>query len=250
MPALELLKSRHSVRSYSEKPVSDDVIRHLQAEITMVNTHEAGMHFTLCLDSPEAFAGLKRNYGMFRGVRHYVAAVVETAYPDAYERAGYCAEQIVVKATELDLATCYVGATFDSKSVPVQLRAGWKILFLITFGYPALKSQTFVSAMAMKFAHRHNRSPEQFFEDGDMPFDKAVETFPYLREGLEAVACAPSALNRQPVRISVRQANGVPTVCAHVDKDELLVDLGIAKYNFAFATGKVWEWGNGAPLLT
>ena len=69
----------------------------------MVNTREAGMHFELVCDDPAPFKGFKASYGMFKGVRNYVAAVVDTSFPDSYERAGYFGQQIVVKAVGLGL---------------------------------------------------------------------------------------------------------------------------------------------------
>lgn len=58
-------------------------------------------------------------------------------------------------------------------------------------------------------------------------------------------------MNRRPVRIIAGEADGKPTLCAKVEKPtpELLIDLGIAKYNFNYATDTLFEWGNGAGLL-
>ena len=252
MTIAEVLKSRHSTRSYSTREISDDIIKKIKAEITLINTVEAGMHFSLVEDSPDAFEGFGKSYGMFSGVRNYIAAVVELSYPDTYERAGFFGEQLVIKATELGLGTCFVGGTFDSASVPVQLRAGWKILFVITIGYPAEKSQTLISGLAMKMIHRHNRKPADFFEKVDMGYEKAISLYPYLEDGLEALACAPSTLNHQPVRIYVEQVADETLLCAKVDKPDNtdnLIDLGIGKYNFALATGGVWNWGNGGSFV-
>ena len=44
---VDFLRSRHSVRSFTPEPLSQEAVRGLKAEITMVNTHEAGMHFEI-----------------------------------------------------------------------------------------------------------------------------------------------------------------------------------------------------------
>ncbi|MDE6400485.1 MAG: hypothetical protein K2L68_06455, partial [Muribaculaceae bacterium] len=92
MTPLELLEKRHSVRSYSDKPVATAVLNKIKAAVTMVNTHEQGLKFQVITDDPEPFHGFDKAYGMFSNPRNYIAAVVDTATPDVYERAGYFAE--------------------------------------------------------------------------------------------------------------------------------------------------------------
>lgn len=252
----EFLRSRRSVRNFTEIPLDAESVKILNAEITMINTHEAGMHFELVTDDAAPFEGFKASYGMFKGVRNYVAAVAETSYPDALERVGYFAEQIVMKAVSLGLGTCFVGGTFASDRTKVNLRAGRKLLFLIAIGYPASRSQTLLSGMAMKFAHRHDRSYQDFYVPAEgYSLEKASCQLPWLVNGLKGVACAPSSLNKQPVRVypklqGMARGAGRLTVTASVEdaNGSSLIDLGIAKYNFAKAAGGVWEWGNGASF--
>lgn len=253
----EFLRSRHSVRNFNDKPLDAAAEKTLRAEITMINTHEAGMYFELITDDPAPFEGFRASYGMFRGVRNYVAVVAETSYPDALERAGYFAEQIVMKAVGLGLGTCFVGGTFASGKARLMLRAGRKLLFVIALGYAADTTQTFMSALAMRVAHRHDKKPADFYvETPDYPLAVAEQQLPWLRNGLKGLACAPSSLNKQPVTIhpklsgSAKSAAGRLTVTATVDETnpENLIDLGIGKYNFAKAAGGVWEWGNGASF--
>lgn len=245
---LMLLKSRHSVRSYSTDPIEPAILNKLKAAVTMVNTHEQGMRFQLITDDANPLRNYSRGYGMFENPRNYVAAVVDVATPYAYERAGYFGEQIVIKAVELGLATCFVGGTYNSSSVKAQVRAGEKILFLILFGYPKGKER-FASRLMAGLIHLKKKDTVSFFE----PVDKltvAEKEFPGLDIGLEAVACAPSAVNRRPVRVYVGEKDGRRCLCAKVGAatPELLIDLGIAKYNFNYATSTECSWGNGSPL--
>lgn len=244
-----LLRKRHSVRSFSEEPLPENVIKKLKAEIVMTNSHEQGMRFQLVTNDPTPLEGFSHSYGVFENPRNYMAAVVDVATPDAYERAGYFAERFVMKAVELGVGTCFVSGTYDQKKVNAQVRAGEKILFIVLLGYPAGKSR-FVARLVSKISHRKSMTATDFFE----PKEKVEESermFPILRDGLEGMACAPSAMNRRPARIFIGDADGKPALCAKVEKavPEQLIDLGIAKYNFNYATDTLFEWGDGAPLI-
>jgi nitroreductase len=238
MTPLELLKTRHSVRSFTDQPVDPSIIRTLKAEVTMINTHEAGIKFRIITDDPEPLKGFSHSYGVFKNPRNYLVGVVDTALPDIYERAGYFAEQFVMKAVECGLGTCFVGGTYNSSKVSVPLRAGEKILFLVLFGYPAGKARPMARLMA-GMVHLKKMKPRQFFIPEE-EVDRACEEFPMLSTALEAVVCAPSAVNRRPTRLYIGEVDGERTICAKVEKPDpsTLIDLGIAKYNVNYATGE------------
>lgn len=249
MNKLDILQLRHSVRSFTKGPLSPDIVKKLKAEITMTNTHEQGIKFQLITDDPEPFRGFSRSYGIFENARNYLAGVVDAAVPDVMERAGYFAEKFVIKAVELGLGTCFVGGTYKESAVKAQLRAGEKILFLVLLGHPERKSRPLAKIM-MAVAHRKKMDWRQFFipEEG---VEEWIGKFPFLKAGLEGIACSPSSLNKRPVRVFVSQNNGAETLCAKVDESnpKNLIDLGIAKFNFNFATDTECEWGNGKSLI-
>ncbi|MBD5357098.1 MAG: hypothetical protein HDR88_08870 [Bacteroides sp.] len=249
MNNLEILKRRHSVRSYTQDPLSPDIVKKLKAEITMTNTHQQGIKFQLITDDPEPFKGFSKSYGIFENPRNYMAAVVDTATPHIMERAGYFAQQFVIKAVELGLGTCFVGGTYNEAVVKAQLRAGEKILFLILLGYPAGKSRKIASLM-VNLVHRKKMNAAQFFIP-QQEYTEALKSFPFLADGIEGIACAPSALNKRPTRVFIGEHRGQKVPCAKVDDSNLKnrIDLGIAKYNFNFATSTECDWGNGSPLI-
>lgn len=55
MVTLQELKDRRSVRNYADMPMTPDQIRTLKAEITLINTHNAGLDFTLITDDGTPF---------------------------------------------------------------------------------------------------------------------------------------------------------------------------------------------------
>lgn len=256
MVTLEELQARHSVRNYTDKPLTENQIRTLKAEITLVNTHNPGVDFTLVTEDGSPFEGAMRSYGNFKGVRNYIVAVGDESYADVDERAGYFGMQLLMTAFQLGLSTCFASGTYSQKDVNVNLHAGQKILFVIAIGYGAEKEQTAISKISSAFMHRKKMSSQDFYlQTQDWPYAKALEAFPWLEQGLAAVACAPSGYNKRPVRISVKKLSGDHrfggrdvAICASVPEltEMTAFDLGIAKFSFGAVVPGVWEWGNGA----
>lgn len=248
MDKLELLRKRHSVRTFSEESLSRELRNKLNAEATMTNTVMAGLRFQLFYDNDDPFKGFFKSYGTFKNAHNYLAAVANEGVEDIWEKAGYFAEKFVVRCVELGLGTCFVGGTYDPSSINAQLNAGEKILFVVVFGFPADYRRR-AENLLVKFVHRKKLELKDFFIPSDK-FEESCKLVPHLKEGCEAVACAPSAINKRPVRLFLKQEDGEDIVCAKVEvKNKLnLVDLGVAKFNYNFATDTECEFGNGAPL--
>lgn len=218
------------MRSFITSPIPTADRDRIKAMLTMINTHEAGMHFEAFFDNNEPFKGFTRSYGFFRNPSNYIAAVVDTDFAGYYERAGYFAQQVVMNLTDMGIGSCYVGGTYDAAHVGVHLRAGRKILFLIVFGYEDTSARRPVINAMLKMMKRKNIAARQFFAGTDAEYDEAVKRFPRLPEYLEALDCAPSSLNKRPVRLRVREGEielFLPEGCQ--PKQE--IDLGIARFN-------------------
>lgn len=231
---LELLKSRHSVRGYLDKPLSEDVKDKLRAEVTMINTHEAGLNFQLCFDDNEPFAGFNRSYGMFKNARNYLAAVIDSTFPHAEERAGYFAEQFVMECVKLGLGSCFVSGTYSPRHVNVNMEVYEKLPFIVVFGLKGDRESRMAGFMS-KLVHRggEDDNPRDFFQGSDSEYKEAKRLYPKLDDGLQGVACAPSAMNARGVRITLEDGR----LKAVFAKGHNLTDMGIAVYNFEAASG-------------
>lgn len=247
---LEQLKGRHSVRNYRvASPIDEPTRNKLKAEITMINSHEPGFDFQLVFDDGAPFKGFARSYGFFKGVSNYLAAVVDPAFDHSEERAGYYAQQFVMYAVGLGLGTCFVSGTYSAKNVNAHIPVFEKLPFLVTFGY-AEDKDGFIAGIVKKVSHRKERSPRDFFAGDDAEYDAALKKFPWLQEALEAVACAPSALNSQPARFAVKNIDGTERIVAYtIDPAKHAIDLGIAKFNFQCIAPGEWEWGENAAFI-
>lgn len=242
---LELLRKRHSVRAYSPEPIAVSLVNRLKSEITFVNSHEAGLNFTLCLDDNAPFKGFSRSYGMFRNADNYIAAIIDPSFDHAEERAGYFAQQLVIECTALGLGTCFVGGTFSRRNVNARLEVYEKVPFVVTVGNPEEEKTTFVGRLTKTMAHRKQMSPREFYDGDEEEYTRALMSFPWLDKALEALACAPSALNRRPVRLKMIESNGHSAIIAYnVSQNQYSpVDLGIAKFNIAAIVPGLWDWG-------
>ena len=72
MKTEEAIKSRHSVRQYTDRPIEASVVAALCCAIEQYNI-ESGLNIHLVLEEPKAFSGrYVTTYGNFSGVRNYI----------------------------------------------------------------------------------------------------------------------------------------------------------------------------------
>lgn len=234
---LHQLQSRHSVRAFSAKQIEQSLRARLDALTEEINACAKGLRVVAVYDDNEPFRGFKRSYGMFKNARNYLACIIDQQMSDATQTAGYYAEKFVMKAVASGLGTCFVGGTFDANHVDTAINTGETLLFLIVFGYPQPQGQTLVAKLATRLAHRKQRSPRDFFLGTDEEYTKALGLFPTLPEALEAVACAPSALNKQPIRLRLTSDNQLEAIDILTNTPS--IELGIAKFNISCVDPKL-----------
>lgn len=243
------LQARHSVRSYKDVSLPEDAVRKIKAEIQFINSHESGLHFQLIENDREPFAGFRRSYGAFRNAQNYLAAAIESEYDNAYERAGYYAEQIAILAVSLGLATCFVGGTFSRQHSSAQIRASWSLPFILLIGMPDGGKESLMARITHSFIHRNDSDWKSFYQSENLSLESALKLNKDLESALKAVACAPSSLNKRPVRICLDHTTNNIVAFTNKNDSKTMIDLGIAKYNICSITGLWPEWGNHAPLV-
>lgn len=239
MTDLEAIDLRHSRRNYQDTPIKTESIRILQDAIIEYNKI-SGLSIQLVEEGREAFQGFSIGYGMFSGVRSYIAIVGKKTDPHLLEKAGYYGEMLVLTATRLGLGTCWVGGTFNKSRTACTIREDETLVILLTVGNVEEK-KGLRENIIYKLAHRGTKSLDQLYtSDSEVP--------EWFLQGMRAVQKAPSAINLQPVLFHYIMG----TITAEV-KETLhlqLVDLGIAKLHFEIGAGRgKFVFGNGAVLL-
>ena len=213
MEIIELMKERHSVRQYTDKKIEKEKREVLNALIAKIN-QKAGLHIQIIYDEPKCFNSMMAHYGKFDGVNNYIALVREKSKPD--EALGYYGEQIVLKAQELGLNTCWVAMTHGKSKA--QIDKGEKLVCLISLGYGKTAGA----------AHKSKKLSEVCNYKKDMP--------EWFLSGMEAALLAPTAMNQQKFYFELLTDNSIKITCGKGFYTKL--DLGIVKYHFEAASGK------------
>lgn len=217
MDIKEAMKARHSVRQYTDEPLSAEHGQVLEDLIARLNA-ESGLHMQLVTNEPQAFSSRMARYGKFSGVRNYLAL----AGPRGSEEAcGYYGEQVVLQAQMLGLNSCWVGLTYKKIPAALQIGAGEKLFLVVALGYGANQGVSHKVKPAEKVSNVSPSSPEWF------------------TTGVEAALLAPTAMNQQVFTLELCEDGKVsarPGRGFYVKED-----LGIVKYHFEIGSGKTHD---------
>lgn len=170
----------------------------------------------------EILRGAIGSYGKIKGAPTLIAFIGDMNDPHVQEKVGYTGEGIVLEATAMGLATCWVGGSlFFRRKLAASLlgiREHEKVLAVTPVGRPAGEPTLEETAMT-GFGLFHTRKPLKEMVAGL----EASEWPHWIKSALEAARLAPSAINRQPWRFHV-EPNSIT-----VSMDNPSFKLGISK---------------------
>ena len=217
MDLLEAIKTRHSVRKYTDEPIAEGVLSQLREAIAETNA-QSGLHIQLVVNEPKAFASGILKYGAFSGVKNYLVMAGPKG-KESEEKVGYFGEKIVLLSQTLGLRSCWVGLTYKKVPGAFTLDEGETVHCVISLGY----GQTDGVQHALKPA-------ENFFEaQGPVPG--------WFKAGLEAALLAPTAINQQKFKFTLHGSDIVEAKALSSMAGYTMIDLGIVKCHFEIAAG-------------
>ena len=227
MTLQEAIQARHSIRAYKEQPLTEDVVKVLEEQITILN-REGKLHMQLILNEPKAFQGTMAKYGKFRNANNYIVMAGKKA-DDLDERVGYYGEHLVLLAQTLGLNTCWVGLSYSKVPGTYVLEEGEKIACYIAIGYGETQG----------VGHKI-KTFEQVSNASDI-------TPSWFKKGIEAALLAPTAVNQQKFSFEyVGMSNNRHQVRAKKGFSMIgytQMDFGIAKYHFEIGAGDAkFDW--------
>lgn len=196
------INPRHSTRNYNGKKVEQeklDILHNLCLTFRPIDGVRAELITT---PGEKIFKGIIGGYGKIKGNAAYVAFIGRPDAPHVEEMMGYLGEGIILEATTLGLATCWIGGFYRKGAAEAELSMadGEQIYALTPLGYP-LEKVTFEEKMMRGFKTQRKRKPLKKLASGI-----AAEQWPaWVRTGLEAARPAPSAMNRQPWHFTVSE---------------------------------------------
>jgi len=217
MESMEAIEKRHSVRQYTDKKIDAVTVAALQREIDDCNK-ESGLHIQMVTDDPAAFNGMMARYGKFSGVQNYIA-VIGRKSSELENKCGYYGERIVLLAQLLGLNTCWVAMTFSKGAAKkrADIKPGEKLAIVIAVGYGETQG----------VPHKSKSMKELCEADGEMP--------DWFRSGMEAAMLAPTAVNQQKFRFSLKDDTvRLESLGGFYSQ----IDLGIVKYHFELGSGR------------
>lgn len=203
----ELIEKRVSVRTFQKSMLSDDIQNQLQEIVHAVP--EAPFQSATRLElipfreGDEHLIKKLGTYGMIRSPRGFLAGAVKPGRM-ALVDLGYQMESWVLRLTEMDLGSCWLGGTFQKGRFAEQigLATDEMLPVVIAFGKPESKPRL-ADQVARWAVGARKRLPWDalfFADDFEGPLQPSDLEKSYT-SALEGVRLAPSASNKQPWRV-------------------------------------------------
>lgn len=224
----EAIRERHSVRSFSGKALSARQVEEINRAIEGTFSPFGGS-VTIQLRHYDLKGKYKPStYGIIRNACDFILTAMADGEESALS-AGFRMEQVVLRATEMGLGTCWIGATFKDSDFD---KGGWNpgesLKIISPIGESAEKKSFLERIMRYTFNSK-KRKPfsELFFIDS---FHALLPEDNPFAEALHMLRLAPSSTNSQPWRALVEGEN---VHFYYKPKGEWsVVDCGIALYHF------------------
>jgi nitroreductase len=240
MSIIEAIRKRQSWRSYLAKPVECETANVLRTFLSMNTTGPFGSKIRFELidfdETPKEMLKSMGTYSIIKDARMFMAGCVEKngRYLEDY---GYAMEKNILKAVELGLGTCWLGATFDRNGFSERLHCGYnEIVPAVSPAGYAVEKRRLADNMIRKVANSDSR--KHLFEIsfvGDFNYSKVPDG--KYKTVMECVKCGPSATNQQPWRF-VKEEKGeiyhlfLERTSGYIYPAGQNIDMGIAMCHF------------------
>ncbi|MTI68725.1 MAG: nitroreductase [Firmicutes bacterium] len=197
----EVIKKRHSRRKYINKQIDSKALEKLNTFIKKINSFKSGVRIKIVNEScDDVFKGIIGSYGKIKGAKSYACIIGNTNEKYIDEKIGYYGEALILKATSLDLGTCWVSGTFKKEAVnqSIKLKPREKIYAITPIGY-VKEDYSLTEKLMSKMISSHKRKDlDKICKEG---FNSNWPK--WIKDGIKCSQLAPSAVNRQPWLFSV-----------------------------------------------
>lgn len=226
---------RRSRRKFDSRPLPPESFSRLR-QVCADFVPFAGARSVLVGGCPDnVFRGAVGSYGKIKGAPAFVAFIGSAADPFVNEKLGYTGEGVILEATALGLATCWVAGFFRAEEAASLTGIGpdEKVFAVSPVGFsPA--GFSFEEKMMTGFGRAHSRRPlaelVTGLEEKDWPAG--------LKAALDCARSAPSAINRQPWRFHIEKSAVTVSVDSAISLEfgiSRRIDCGIAMLHLEVA---------------
>lgn len=220
MNLMQAIYARHTVRHYDGKPLKSTDKKELGSLIKKINK-ESGLNLQLIINEPKAFDGGRAKLSNFTGCVNYLAVVAPKGKLNK-QKAGYYGEQVVLKAQQMGINSCWVVLTFNKIKGTYAVKKGEKLLGVIALGYGTTQGKPHNSKRFADVVKNRGKLPQWFIK------------------GVKMALLAPTGVNKQGFMFELLHGNEVKLKNKSLCKD---LDLGIIKYHFEIgAKGFKFIW--------
>lgn len=225
---IELMKARHSVRTYEKREIPKEVLEKVDNYLLQITKDYPDVKIKLIhqrLGEQNIKLG---TYGTIKGASNFFIGVCQNS-KEGYQRFGYVFEKVVLFCTSLGLGTCWMAGTYKKSDFAkvTQLEENEAIAIVSPLGWEASKNSIIGKIMSQK-GKRYDFEKNFFDTNPSTPLTRTMAG--KYETALEMVRIAPSAVNKQPWRV-IRTDNAF-----HFYLDGKLVmqylDIGIAMCHF------------------
>lgn len=199
----QAVRSRYSIRSYDGRSLNpqdlQDILTYAQTIRNPLGPEARWVHL-----GEEKLSGMTLGtYGVIRGARDYLAAIIPED-PHAPEALGYAFEELVLFAASKGLGTCWLGGTFrkDAFARLLDLQPGEVFPILSPIGYTAQKPSLTERVMRRSVRARKRLPMAKILFTADGTASLHPERLGDYQKPMEMLQLAPSAVNRQPWRVT------------------------------------------------
>ncbi|MGL4450188.1 MAG: nitroreductase family protein [Sarcina sp.] len=244
---IDAIDVRKSTRRYKLEVISSEKIKRVQDLIDGMNENEK-INIRLVKEGKKVFSKFKSSYGMFEGVRTFIALIADKSLSEYKKKMGYFGEMLVLEAVSSGLGTCWIGGTYDKQYCidTFGLKETEELVCIIAIGKSNEKVK--LRDKFIKAILKNNKSIEEFIISDE-------ENIPaYIKGGIVSASKAPSALNKKPIRYEYKNGKVYARIVKSNNGFEE-VDLGISMLHFELGsldtgyTGK-WTFENGENIYT
>lgn len=236
------IPERASRRRYDPRPVAEETLDRLERICRDFRPFPEARTSLVREPVDGVAAGIIGGYGRVAGAPCYLAFIGRTESPRGQEAVGYTGEGLILEATALGMATCWVGGLFKPRAVSsaLDLAPGERVLAISPVGHPTAKAGLTDRSFKALAGSAKRKPVEDLLVGGSALEDR-------WRPAVLAARLAPSANNRQPWRFRI-EAGAVTVLVDVVKSNEKLsrrLDCGIAMLHFelgARAAGLTGEW--------
>ncbi|UCH15592.1 MAG: nitroreductase family protein [Bacteroidales bacterium] len=243
---IELIRKRYSCRNFQVRQIDRSTREELEKACRSINKGLFGEEISLFfIDRTENMASVKYEGGFeyIMNPGYFVAGKIQSS-KFTYESCGYILEQLVLKATDMNMGTCWIGYFNPEFFHEVKLSANEVFPAIIILGHPSEKKALIDILNRKLYSRADNRRKWDrlfFIKDFNNPLTR--DDAGKYSEPLEMLRLAPSSGNTQPWRIVKDSDSNIfhfykQVISFHYELKKLHnIDIGIAMCHFDMVAG-------------